>query len=71
MSSDEEDGGEHTNAEYYARFWTKAVKVRYAPKRVKHKRHQKRGRTELNRDLKSQSLAFSPIKPRPQSLRRR
>ena len=67
MSSDEEDGGEHTNAEYYARFWSKPVKIRYAPKRVKHKRHQKRGRTESNRDFKSQSLAFLPVKLRPHS----
>lgn len=65
--SDEEDGGEHTNAEYYARFWTKQIRIRYAPKRVKYKRHQKRGRTDLNRDFKSQSLAFSPVKLRPHS----
>ena len=67
MSSDEESGGEHTNAEYYARFWTKKAKVRYEPKKVK----PKWGRTESNRGLKSQSLAFLPTKPRPQSLRRR
>ena len=66
--SDEESGGEHTNQEYYGKLWAVNKKPRLAPKRVKHKREQKRGRTDLNRDFKSQSLAFLPVKLRPHSL---
>ena len=40
--SDEEDGGEATNACYYAAVWNKTIKVRTMFKRVKHKRSQKR-----------------------------
>lgn len=40
--SDDEDGGERTNAEYYSRFWTKPMKVRSAAKRVKPKRSGKK-----------------------------
>lgn len=35
--SDDEDGGEHTNAEYYGRVWTKPVKKRLEPKKAKVK----------------------------------
>ena len=37
MSDDEGDGGEHTNAEYYGRVWTKPIKQRTEPKKAKVK----------------------------------
>lgn len=39
---DDEDGGERTNAEYYASLWTKSITVRLSAKRVKPKRSTKR-----------------------------
>ena len=33
--SDDEDGGEHTNAQYYSATWTKPKKVRLEPKKAK------------------------------------
>ena len=40
--NDDEDGGEHTNREYYNHVWTKPIKVRTEPKKVKQKRHLKK-----------------------------
>ncbi len=40
--SDDEDGGERTNAEYYSAYWTKPIKPRTAAKRVKPKRVSKK-----------------------------
>lgn len=39
--SEEDDEGD-TNAQYYSHLWTKPIKVRSSPKRVKHKRHSKK-----------------------------
>ena len=38
VSDDEGD----SNAQYYSHLWTKTMKPRSAPKRVKHKRHLKK-----------------------------
>lgn len=35
--SDDDDGGEHTNAEFYKHVWTKPIKKRVEPKKAKTK----------------------------------
>lgn len=50
MSDDEGD----TNAQYYSHLWTKTMKPRSAPKRVKHKRHLKK--TMLLRNMLIRSV---------------
>ena len=34
---DENDGGEHTNSEYFKHVWNKPIKVRIEPKKAKMK----------------------------------
>jgi hypothetical protein len=47
---DEEDGGEHTNAIYYAHLWSKSHKVRIEVKRAKVKVEKYGGKTNERTD---------------------